>query len=146
MQNFHTFLCSTRQVFIKEVRQIWYSTVQLISITAIQSRTTSVDAFGNPNLKLTKCAWEQNGWTAPTLFVRAPVFQGSRPGVNTHNDAMTWKYFPHDWPFVRKKTVVSLTTGQSCGTMASSLLLVWIVCWTKIEMPVIWDAVIFLCR
>ena len=135
MHNFHTFLCSTRQVLIKEVRQILHNTVQLISITAIQKiTTTSVAAFGNTNLKLTKCAWEQNGWTccsAPTLFVRASVFQGSMLGVNTHDDAMTWKHFPHDWPFVRRNPVVSLTTGQSCRTLASSLLLVWIRCWTN---------------
>ena len=51
-----------------------------------------------------------------------------------HDDIMTWKQFPHYWPFVRgihRSAVDSPHKESVCGTLAFSFMLAWTSWWTK---------------
>ena len=54
--------------------------------------------------------------------------------ILNHDDTMTWKHFPHHWPFRRgiyQSLVVSLTKGLWCEALVLSLLLAWTNFWTN---------------
>ena len=51
---------------------------------------------------------------------------------NGHDDVIKWKYFPHNWPFVRglhRSPVNSPHKGQWRGALRFSLICVWINGW-----------------
>ena len=60
---------------------------------------------------------------------------------NEHDDVMTWKRFPHYWPFVRginRWPVLPLVKGRWCGSLVFNLLSAWVSCWTNGRITFLW--------
>ena len=68
-----------------------------------------------------------NCWTRVGKTSNEPKWQ---------DDIITWKYFLHYWPFVRRihQRWIPLTKGQRCKSWIFSLLSAWISCWVAIDL------------